>query len=102
MTAEERPTWRGAVRVGDTFRRPARTGSDLVTAFLHHLRGAGVEAVPEPLGVDEQGRTVFRWVEGSAGGYPLLSPAAGDTALASAAGLVRAIHDASQGFTAPR
>jgi hypothetical protein len=67
---------------------------------LVHLRGAGIETVPEPLGLDEDGRAAHRWIDGTAGTFPVQPWAATDTALAGLAGLIRTIHDASTGFHA--
>lgn len=46
----------GAVRAGDTVRRPAGPWSPTVQRLLAHLRRRGLDWVPRPLGVDEQGR----------------------------------------------
>ena len=48
-------------------RRPATESTVTVHAFLHHLRGQGLDCVPEPLGVDD-GVESLRLLEGDAGG----------------------------------
>ena len=52
------------VRVGDTVRRQPKPWSDEVQRLLSHLRSRGFLLVPEPLGFDEQGREVLRYIEG--------------------------------------
>lgn len=52
------------VRVGDTVRRPAGPWTAAVHDLLRHVRAAGYRGAPEPLGVDDEGREVLRYVEG--------------------------------------
>ena len=52
------------VRVGDTVRREPKPWSDEVQRLLSHLRSRGFFLAPEPLGFDEQGREVLRYIEG--------------------------------------
>lgn len=54
----------GAVRVGTTVRRPSGPWSATVPRLLRHLREAGLDWVPEPLGVDEHGRDVTSYLPG--------------------------------------
>jgi hypothetical protein len=54
------------VRVGDTVRRPQRPTSAATHALLRHLESVGFEGAPRLLGVDEQGREVLSYIEGSA------------------------------------
>lgn len=63
---------RGLVRVGDTVRRPAGPWTASVQHLLGALSGDGFDLAPEPLGVDEQGREMLRYVEGRDAGWPLL------------------------------
>jgi tRNA A-37 threonylcarbamoyl transferase component Bud32 len=51
----------GVVRIGDTVRRPRRSG---VRDVLQQLERAGFDAAPRWLGVDEQGREILSWIEG--------------------------------------
>jgi 8-oxo-dGTP diphosphatase len=55
----------GAVRIGDTVRRPTGPWTPAVHALLAHVRAAGLPYVPEVLGFDELGREVLRYVPGS-------------------------------------
>jgi Ser/Thr protein kinase RdoA (MazF antagonist) len=90
------------VRVGDTVRRPVRTFTSTVQAFLRHLWAQGIDFVPEPLGYDDQGREVLRFVPGDVPLEPLPDWATTETVLAELARLIRRLHDAAAGWTAPR
>lgn len=52
------------VRVGDTVRREPKPWSDEAQRLLSHLRSRQFLLAPEPLGFDEQGREVLRYIEG--------------------------------------
>jgi hypothetical protein len=54
----------GAVRVGDTVRRPGGPWTPAVHALLAHLAGRGFAGSPRPLGIDEQGREVLTFLAG--------------------------------------
>lgn len=54
----------GAVRIGDTVRRPAGPWTATVRELLEHLHQHGLSHVPEPLGVDERGREVLTLLPG--------------------------------------
>ncbi|GIG40375.1 phosphotransferase [Cellulomonas phragmiteti] len=54
----------GAVRVGRTVRRPTGPWTPAVHALLRHVRARGLDGVPEPLGVDTQGREVLTYLPG--------------------------------------
>ena len=91
----------GIVRIGDTVRRPVRPFTATVQAYLAHLHQAGFTAAPVPLGVDEQGREVLSYVPGDVPRQPLPAETAGDEVLAALARLIRALHEASAGWTPP-
>ncbi|WP_108717409.1 phosphotransferase [Miniimonas sp. S16] len=86
------------VRVGDTVRKPWTEATPTVLAYLHHLRGRGVDA-PRPLGRDERGRLVLEYVPGE---LAMARQPLDDALLRRVGGLVRSIHDASVGFSLPR
>jgi Phosphotransferase enzyme family len=91
----------GIVRVGDTVRRPAGPWTPAAHSLLAYLRSAGFRGAPEPLGLDEQGREVLRYIPGTVAwgdGFELLRPGAG---LVRAARLIRDFHDAVTGFVPP-
>jgi hypothetical protein len=51
-------------KVGSTVRRPVGPHTSAVHALLAHVRAAGFEGAPEPLGIDERGREVLGYVSG--------------------------------------
>ncbi len=92
----------GAVRAGDTVRRAAGPWTPTVQALLSHLRTRGFTAAPIPLGIDEDGREVLRFIPGDVpAGAPLPEWTRSDEALIGIARLIRAFHDATRDF-APR
>lgn len=106
MAPDEHPLTGGnvtsaVVRVGDTVRRPAGPWTPAVHALLGYLRSAGFSGAPEPLGLDDQGREVLRFIPGVVPWpehFELLGPPA---QLARAARLIRDFHDAVAGFIPP-
>src|SRR6201994_1010600 len=92
---------RGIVRIGDTVRRPLRPFSLTVQAYLAHLRDAGFTGAPRPLGVGEQGRGGPSCAPGDVPRTPLPPETAGDDVIVALARLVRALHEASAGWTPP-
>jgi hypothetical protein len=118
----ERPLGGGrstpVTRVGDTVRRATGPWTPTVHAYLCHLRAAGFTRAPEVLGVDERGREILTYIEGTTMGDALdpaepktefvtvrrwSAPMRSDRALAEIGVLLRAMHDAARGFcpTAP-
>ncbi len=86
------------VRVGDTVRREAGPWTPTVQALLRHVRKRGIDWVPEPLGLDQQGREVVGFMAGDVHGYPLPDWIWEDAVLEAAAGRLRAYHDATTRF----
>src|ERR1044072_7619735 len=86
------------VRVGDTVRRAAGPWTPTIHALLRHVRAAGFTAVPEPFGLDEQGREILSFLPGKVGTYPLAPFMWTDAMLVRVAQLLRAFHDATAGF----
>ena len=89
------------VRVGDTVRRAAGPWTPTIHALLRHVRAAGFDAVPEPLGVDEQGREILSFVPGRVATYPLDDFVLAERTTVAVARTLRAYHDASASFAAP-
>jgi hypothetical protein len=52
------------VRVGRTVRKPWLDNSAAVQSYLGALRSSGVD-VPQPLGSDDDGRSIVEYVEGA-------------------------------------
>jgi Ser/Thr protein kinase RdoA (MazF antagonist) len=88
----------GALRVGDTVRRASGPWTATVQRYLSWLRSAGLETVPEPLGLDRHGREVLGYIAGDVANYPLPGWLWSDEAADAAARLLRTVHDASIGF----
>jgi hypothetical protein len=59
---------RRVVRVGDTVRRPLYPWSASIHRLLEHLEAVGFDRAPRFLGIDEQGREVLSYLEGTSGG----------------------------------
>jgi aminoglycoside phosphotransferase (APT) family kinase protein len=72
-----------------------------IQAYLAHLHQAGFTAAPVPLGIDEQGREVLSYVPGEVPCIPLPPETAGEEVLVALARLIRALHEASAGWTPP-
>jgi hypothetical protein len=89
------------VAVGDTVRRARGPWTPVVHALLRHLRAAGFRGVPEPLGVDDQGREVVSLLPGRAATYPLPRFVLCERTLLTLARTLRAYHDATAGFVPP-
>lgn len=83
------------VKVGNTVRRQMVPQSDTVHAFLLHLEAKNV-ATPRFLGIDEHGREILSFIDGSTDFPKTLWQE--DCWLNSSASLLRAFHDASLGF----
>ncbi|SFK53357.1 phosphotransferase [Cellulomonas sp. KH9] len=80
----------GAVRVGRTVRRPAGPWTPAVHTLLSHVRSRGLDGVPAPLGIDEQGREVLEHLPGEVVDLAEVS----DARLASGAAWLARFHDA--------
>src|ERR671924_790506 len=88
-------------RVGNTVRRPWRPTSPSTWALFDHLERVGFEGAPRFLGIDERGREVLSFLEGETllpDGWRAL---AGSHELRAIGQLVRAYHDATEGFRVP-
>jgi len=86
------------VRVGPHVLRPSSPHTASVHAFLRAVRDAGFEGAPSPIGVDDDGRERLVFIEGDVPLAPYPGWCQTDTALASIATLLRALHDAARAF----
>ncbi|MFY9889555.1 MAG: phosphotransferase [Streptosporangiaceae bacterium] len=85
-------------RAGNTVRKAAGPWTPAVEALLAHLQAAGFDGAPGTLGRDDQGRHVLEYVPGPiATDLPPLRP----DELYRVGTLIRALHDASEGFRPP-
>jgi aminoglycoside phosphotransferase (APT) family kinase protein len=89
------------VRVGDTVRRPVRTQTAAIDAFLQHLERVGFRGTPRYLGIDEQGREVLSYIEGDVGLPPFPAWVGDEALLRSIARLQRDLHAAARSFEIP-
>jgi Ser/Thr protein kinase RdoA (MazF antagonist) len=83
------------VRVGQNVHRVTGPWTPAVHKLLRTLRDAGVHGVPEPRGLDEQGREVLSFLPGDVGNYPLPDWLWETEILEGAGALLRRVHDAS-------
>jgi len=56
----------GAVRVGDTVRRPTGEWTPAVHELMGHVRRVGLDAVPRVIGIDAKDREVLTYIPGRA------------------------------------
>lgn len=90
------------VRHGDTVVRSTGAWSPNVQALLRHLEGVGFAQAPRFISVDDTaGTETLSFVVGQPGTYPLTTQQRSDEALTQVARTVRAMHDATAGFTVP-
>lgn len=81
--------------------RPSNPHTPTVHALLRHLRAVGFEAASRPIGVDPDRRERLEYIDGDVAVPPYPAWAQTDLALASAAALLRRLHDASASFVPP-
>jgi len=86
------------VRDGPHVLRPATAHTRSIHAMLRAVRAAGFDGVPEPVGIDDDGRERLVFIEGEVPTSPYPSWSQSDDALASVAGLLRRLHDAVRRF----
>ena len=86
------------VRVGRTVRKSAGPHTPAVEAYLRYLNAAGFRGAPKTLGRDEAGRHVLEYV---AGAVAQDLPPFDEVGLHRIGGLIRDLHDLSEGFVAP-
>jgi len=92
---------RGVVRVGDTVRRPDGPWRPAVHDLLRHLRRSGLKIVPEPLGVDAEGREVLRFLPGRDQGWPFLDEILTDEGAFALGRLATTVREAMAGYRCP-
>ncbi|XVU28141.1 phosphotransferase enzyme family protein [Actinoplanes sp. CA-054009] len=104
MTEEmQRGRFAKPVRHGDTVERGTGPGSANIHALLQYLHERGFELAPRFVGVSDDGtRELLSYLPGDTGYPPLPVQLRSEQALVSVASAIRRLHDASQGFTAPR
>jgi hypothetical protein len=92
----------GAVRVGDSVRRPVQPWTATVHALLRHLESVGFAAAPRVLGVDEQGREMLSFLPGETiSESPWPQWVFSDATLTQVGRWARQLHDATMSFVPP-
>ncbi|HEY9410584.1 MAG TPA: phosphotransferase [Jiangellaceae bacterium] len=89
----------GAVRVGDTVRRPSGPWTPAVHDLLRHLAAAGLDAIPDVRGFDDQGREILGFLPGRS--VDVDAEVVSDALLAAAVRWVRRFHDAVATYRPP-
>ncbi len=85
-------------RRGDVVRRGSGPWTPAVHALLRHLRAEGLDWVPEPIGVDAEGRELVTYLAGDVPRYPLPKWVWTDAVLTTAAGWMAAAHELTGGL----
>jgi hypothetical protein len=86
------------VRVGDTVRRPAGPWTPTIHRLLRHLRARGIDWVPRPLELTDDGREALTYLPGAVPRYPMPSWVWSDAVLLEAVARLAAFHDAGRDF----
>ena len=91
------------MRVGNTVRRPRGAGHEVVEALLTHLEQVEFDGSPRFLGIDQQGRQILEYLDGSAHRTPPWQhdDDANAVALGRLASWLRRLHDATANFVPP-
>lgn len=89
----------GVVRVGDKVLREAGSWTPTVHRLLTHVRAVGMTAVPEPFGLDEQGREIVSFLPGEVPGWPAPEWLWSESVLTDVGRLLRRFHDATADFS---
>ncbi|RKF18769.1 phosphotransferase [Alginatibacterium sediminis] len=82
----------------DCVYRPWNSWSDSVHLLLNYLQAQGFTQSPRFLGQSEQGQEILSFIDGDVYNYPLQGPIASETALVSAAKLLKQFHQHSASF----
>jgi len=83
------------VRDGEHVLRPSSAHTETIHHFLRFLHDEGFEAASRPIGVDPDGRERLEFIRGDVAVPPYPAWAETDMALATAAALIRRLHDVS-------
>ena len=90
------------VREGSFVLRPASEHTEYIHALLRHVRAAGFDGVPEPVGIDPDGHERLVFIPGDVPLPPYPPWSRTDSAVASIARLLSRFHEAARTFQPPR
>lgn len=89
------------VREGAYVLRPSNPHSEVIHALFRHVRAAGFDGVPEPVGIDPDGRERLVFIPGETAWPPFPAWCQTDAALGSIAELLARFHAAARDSAAP-
>jgi aminoglycoside phosphotransferase (APT) family kinase protein len=89
------------VREGAYVLRPSNPHSALIHDLLRYVRAAGFDGVPEPVGIEPDGRERLVYISGDVAWPPFPAWCQADRSLASTAELLARFHAAAEGFKTP-
>ena len=89
------------VRFGAHVLRPATARTEAIHDLLRYVRARGFDGVPEPVGVDPDGRERLVFIEGEVPWSPFPEWSQTDDVLASTSRLLAGFHRAVAGFVRP-
>lgn len=88
-------------RQGNTIRRNVGPWTASVHVLLRHLRSAGFDLAPEPLGIDQRGREVLGLIEGQVAWWPWPEALRRDDGLRAVASMLNDLRGAISTFDEP-
>lgn len=89
------------VRIGDTVRRPTGPWTAAVHALLRHLERRGFTAAPRVLGIDDAGREMLTYLDGSAALRPWPDAFLRTSGMTALGRMLGAYHHAVADFRPP-
>jgi hypothetical protein len=88
-------------RVGGTVRRPSGPWTPQVQFLMRVLRERGLDFVPRPFGLDDEGAESVDYVVGDVGVYPMPQWVWSDALLVEVGQTMRRLHDATRDLPKP-
>ena len=89
------------IRSGVYVLRPGNARTEVVHELLRYVRSSGFDGVPEPVGIDPDGRERLVFIEGEVPCPPFPAWCQSDAALSSTSSLLAGYHRAVAGFVWP-
>ena len=106
MTTDDEETLSGGfstivTRRGNTVRRTASLSTPTIHALLRHLHASGFHQAPTPVGIDDRGREVLNYIEGTTAWWPWPQALRTDEGLRAVTALLNDLSAALANFTPP-